>query len=144
MGVIGSFSFAAIFYFAAEYEHMSGWKWALASVIVSFVIQRLFPLSFIFVLPGQAVLFGFLWRANQKRLAELEVERANRRAEDQRARQERARQSRAQVDPALEAERAALEAKEEAAAQERKERVRLAREAREREEAERKKQPPPS
>ena len=142
MGIIGSFSFAAIFYFAAEYEHMSGWKWAVASVIVSAVIQRLFPLSFVFVLPAQGVLFGFLWRANQKRLAELEVDREKRRSEDQRIRQERARQSRAQVDPAADAHAAEQAAKDEAAAAERKERVRLAREAREREEAERNKNQP--
>lgn len=143
MGIIGSFSFAAIFYFAAEYEHLSGWKWAVASIVVSLIIQRLFPLSFIFVLPAQGVLFGFLWRANQKRLAELEVERANRRTEDQRIRQERARESRAKVDPgAVAAHQAEEDAKDAAALKERQERVRLAREQREREEAERRKQPP--
>lgn len=143
MGIIGSFSFAAIFYFAAEYEHLSGWKWAVASIVVSLIIQRLFPLSFIFVLPAQGVLFGFLWRANQKRLAELEVERANRRTEDQRIRQERARESRAKIDPgAVAAHQAEEDAKDAAALKERQERVRLAREQREREEAERRKQPP--
>ena len=27
----GLFTFAALFYVAAGYEHLSGWKWALAS-----------------------------------------------------------------------------------------------------------------
>jgi hypothetical protein len=43
-----------LLYAAAEYEHMSGWKWALASVAVSLTIRGLFPLSFIFVLPAQS------------------------------------------------------------------------------------------
>ena len=127
MGIIGSFAFAGIFYFAAEYERMSGWKWALASVIVSATVKGLFPLSFIFVLPAQAALFGVLWWANQRRLAALEVERAGRRAIDQKERQERARLSREHVDPEKAAREAAETAKEEAALRERQERVRLVR-----------------
>jgi hypothetical protein len=138
MDLIGIFAFAGIFYFAAEYERMTGWQWAVASVMVSATVKGLFPLSFIFVLPAQAGLFGVLWWANSRRLAALEVERAGRRAEDQRVRQERARLSREHVDPEKDARDAALDAKEDAAARERQERVRLVREQREREEGERK------
>ena len=42
----GLFTFAALFYFAAAYEHLSGWKWALASVAVTFTVKGLFPGSF--------------------------------------------------------------------------------------------------
>jgi hypothetical protein len=138
MGIIGSFAFAGVFYFAAEYERMTGWKWALASVIVSATVKGLFPLSFIFVLPAQAGLFGVLWWANQRRLAALDTERDGRRTEDQRIRQERARLTWEHVDPAKAAREAAATAKEDAAARERQERVRLVREQREREERERK------
>ena len=147
MGIIGSFAFAGIFYFAAEYERMTGWKWALASIIVSATVKGLFPLSFIFVLPAQFGLFCVLWWANQRRLAALEVERAGRRTEDQHVRQERARLSREHVDPENAARAAAAAAKDEAALRKRQERVRLAREQREREERERiadeRNKPPP-
>ena len=137
MGIIGSFAFAGVFYFAAEYERMTGWKWALASVIVSATVKGLFPLSFIFVLPAQFGLFCVLWWANQRRLAALEVERAGRRTEDQHVRQERARLSREHVDPENAARAAAAAAKDEAALRKRQERVKLVREQREREERER-------
>jgi len=141
MDTISIFAFAGIFYVAAEYERMTGWQWAVASVLVSATVKGLFPLSFILVLPAQAGLFGVLWWANTRRLAALEVERAGRRAEDQRVRQERARLSREHVDPATVAREAAEAAKADAATRERQERVRLVREQREREERERKQSP---
>src|SRR5439155_22930262 len=67
MGVLGGLGFAALFYAAAEYEHMTGWKWALASLALSATVKGLFPLSFIFILPTQFGLFCVLWWMNTKR-----------------------------------------------------------------------------
>ncbi|PYP49440.1 MAG: hypothetical protein DMD45_14455 [Gemmatimonadetes bacterium] len=134
MGVLGGLGFAALFYAAAEYEHMTGWKWALASIALSATVKGLFPLSFIFVLPAQFGLFLALWWMNSRRVAALEVERAAKGDEDRQRRQERAQRAREQVDPDAAARHAAQEAREEAALRERQERVRRAREEREREE----------
>jgi flagellar biosynthesis GTPase FlhF len=131
-------TFAALFYAAAEYEHMTGWKWALASLAVTATVQRLFALSFILILPAQFGLFCVLWWANIQRKKKFEVERAARAEEDRRMRQDRATRARekaerdqAQPDPA----RAAREAKESEETRMRQERVRRVRE--EREQAER-------
>jgi signal transduction histidine kinase len=137
--LLGGLGFAAIFYFAASYEHMTGWKWALASLALTVTVRTLFPLSFIFVLPAQFGLFCVLWWMNSKRMANLEVDRATRLEQDRRTRQERARVARqdAERDVAARApDRAAREAREEAELKARQERVRLAREAREQEERE--------
>src|SRR5438477_5808521 len=91
MGILGGLGFASIFYFAAEYEHMTGWKWALASIALSATVKGLFPLSFIFVLPAQFGLFVVLAWMNNRRKAEMEVDRAASAEADRRARQERAR-----------------------------------------------------
>lgn len=142
--ILGGLSFAALFYFAADYEHMTGWKWALASLALTVTVRTLFPLSFVFVLPAQFGLFCALWWMNSKRMANLEVERESRADQDRRIRQERARTARAQADAEYAAsapERAAREAREAAELEARKERVRLAREAREREEREARKPP---
>ncbi len=136
MGIFGGLAFAALFYAAAEYEHLTGWKWALASLALSATVRGLFPFSFVFVLPAQFGLFLVMWWANSRKMAEQEVDRAAGEKADQRARQERARLAREQVDPELEKRHAALEAREEAELRERKERVRRAREEREREERE--------
>jgi len=98
-----------------------GWKWALASLAVYVTVDRLFVLSFIFVLPAQFGLFLVMWWANSRRLAAFEVEKAARQEADQRLRQERARLSREKVDPELAAREvaAAAKAKEEAAVRER-------------------------
>jgi signal transduction histidine kinase len=135
----GLFTFAALFYFAAEYEHLTGWKWALASIAVTLTVDQLFPASFIFVLPAQFGLFLVMWWAHVKnqRLRQLELDKRN--AEAQRLRREHVRQAQLAADAntdwdAQERERAAAA---EAALKERQERVRLAREAREREERER-------
>jgi len=45
MGILGGLGFASIFYFAAEYEHMTGWKWALASIALSATVKGLFSPS---------------------------------------------------------------------------------------------------
>src|SRR5947209_18686769 len=74
----GLFTFAALFYLAAEYEHLSGWKWALASVAVTFTVKGLFPGSFIFVLPAQFGLFLVMWWAHTKHQAQRDVERDQR------------------------------------------------------------------
>src|SRR5438876_7971064 len=66
----GLFTFAALFYFVADYEHMTGWKWALASIAVTLTINQLFPASFIFVLPAQFGLFLVMWWAHLKNQAQ--------------------------------------------------------------------------
>ncbi len=138
MGVLGGLGFAALFYAAAEYEHLTGWKWALASLAVTVTVQNLFAVAFVFVLPAQFVLFLALWWANARHKAEREVEMEAERAADRQQRQDRVRQAREkQVDPDLAAQQAARAAQEEAAARERQERVRRVREEREREERER-------
>jgi flagellar biosynthesis component FlhA len=139
MGFIGSFAFMGIFYGIAEYEHLTGWKWALASVAVSATVKTLFPGSFIFVLPAQACLFGVLAWANIQRKKKFEVEQVDRKEQDRLMRQERAKvahvkaeQEAAKPDPA----RAAREAKETEEVRLRQERVRRVREERERAEHE--------
>jgi hypothetical protein len=135
---MGFITFALLFYAAAEYEHMTGWKWALASLALTATVQGLFKFSFIFILPAQFGLFCVLWWANVQRKKKFEVERADRQEEDRRMRQERARLAReqaerdaAQPDPA----RSAREAREAEEMRIRQERVRRVRE--EREQAER-------
>src|SRR5216117_458547 len=85
--MVGAFAFAAVFYGAAEYEHMTGWKWAIASLATSFVVSLLFP-GFIPGLLGQVGLFGVLWWQNSKRLDALHVDRAAKIEEDRQVRQE--------------------------------------------------------
>ena len=132
----GLFTFAALFYFAAEYEHMSGWKWALASVAVTITVNRLFPASFIFVLPAQFGLFLVMWWAHLKNKAQREVERAERQKDSLRERQERVTRAREETAAStdFDAQEREREAAAAAALKERQERVRLAREQREREE----------
>jgi signal transduction histidine kinase len=134
----GLFTFAALFYFAAEYEHLTGWKWALASIAVTITVNQLFPASFIFILPAQFGLFLLMWWAHLKNQAQREVEREQRQKDSMRERQERVSRAREEAGSKTdwEAQEREREAAAEAAAQERKERVRLAREQREREERE--------
>ena len=136
MGIFGAFAFGVIFFGIARYEHMSPWKWAIASIALSIAVTRLFPLSFMLVLPAQFGLFLVLWWMNQRRQAELKVARAAMQAEDQRRRRERITQARAQAeaDPGRQQRETEEAAREEAARKKRVERVRLAREQREREE----------
>jgi signal transduction histidine kinase len=132
----GLFTFAALFYFAAEYEHLSGWKWALASVAVTITVNQLFPASFIFVLPAQFGLFLVMWWAHLKNQAQREVERAQRQKDSVRERQERVSRGREEVAATtdFDAQQREREAAAAAVLKERQERVRLAREEREREE----------
>src|SRR5438093_6581826 len=134
----GLFTFAALFYFAADYEHLSGWKWALASCAVTITIDQLFPASFIFVLPAQFGLFLVMWWAHLKNKAQRDVERDQRQKESMRERQQRVSRAReeAAANTDWNAHEREREAVAEAAAKERQERVRLAREQREREERE--------
>ena len=134
----GLFGFAGLFYFAAEYEHLSGWKWALASVAVTATIKGLFPGSFIFVLPAQFGLFLVMWWAHMKNQAQREVEREQRQKDAMRERQQRVTRAREETAANTDwnAQEREREAAAEAAAKERQERVRLAREQREREERE--------
>lgn len=135
----GLFTFAALFYFAAEYEHLSGWKWAVASIAVTITVNQLFPASFIFVLPAQFGLFLVMWWAHIKNQAQRDIERDQRQKDAMRERQQRV--SRAREETAANTDFNAQEREREAAAaaalKERQERVRLAREQREREERER-------
>ncbi|PYO74166.1 MAG: hypothetical protein DMD64_04965 [Gemmatimonadetes bacterium] len=132
----GLFTFAALFYFAADYEHLSGWKWALASCAVTITINQLFPASFIFVLPAQFGLFLVMWWAHTKNKVQREGEREQRQKDAMRERQQRVSQARedAAANTDWDAQERERQAAAEAAAKERQERVRLAREAREREE----------
>lgn len=141
MGIFRGLAFALIFAGMARYEHLSPWKWGLAAFAISVAVTKLFPLSFIFVLPAEFGLFLVLWWANERRKAELEVSRAEARVADQERRRERLSRAavEAQADPAREKREAAHDAAEEAARQERIERVRKAREQREREEREQQK-----
>ena len=134
----GILTFAALFYFAAEYEHLTGWKWAVASIAVTLTVDQLFPASFIFVLPAQFGLFLVMWWAHIKNQKQRQLELDQRQKEGQRLRREHVKQQQMAADAttdwdAQEAQRAAAD---EAARRERQERVRLAREAREREERE--------
>ena len=135
----GLFTFAALFYFAAEYEHLSGWKWAVASIAVTITVNQLFPASFILVLPAQFGLFLVMWWAHIKNQAQRDIERDQRQKDAMRERQQRV--SRAREETAANTDFTAQEREREAAAaaalKERQERVRLAREQREREERER-------
>jgi len=132
----GLFTFAALFYFAADYEHLSGWKWALASCAVTITINQLFPASFIFVLPAQFGLFLVMWWAHTKNKVQREGEREQRQKDAMRERHQRVSQARedAAANTDWDAQERERQAAAEAAAKERQERVRLAREAREREE----------
>ena len=132
----GLFGFAGLFYFAAEYEHLSGWKWALASAAVTATVKGLLPGSFIFVLPAQFGLFLVMWWAHLKNQAQREVERDQRQKDAMRERQQRVSRAREETAANTDwnAQEREREAAAEAAAQERRERVRLAREQREREE----------
>ena len=134
----GLFTFAALFYFVAEYEHMTGWKWALASIAVTITINQLFPGSFILILPAQFGLFLVMWWAHLKNKAQREVERDQRQKDGMRERQQRVSRAReeAAATTDFDAQAREREAAAEAAAKERQERVRLAREQREREERE--------
>jgi hypothetical protein len=91
---IGLFAFAALLFAAAEYEHMTGSKWALASIALTLTVERLFALSFILVLPAQFGLFCALAYANIQRKKKFELEREARAEEDRRMRQERAKVAR--------------------------------------------------
>jgi signal transduction histidine kinase len=135
----GLFTFAALFYFAANYEHLSGWKWALASVAVSVTVNQLFPAAFIFVLPAQFGLFLVMWWAHTKNKVQREAELEARQKDAQRDRQQRVSRAReeAAATTDFDAQAREREAAAEAALKERQERVRLAREAREQEERER-------
>src|SRR6266480_5185599 len=134
----GLFTFAALFYFAADYEHLSGWKWALASCAVTITINQLFPASFIFVLPAQFGLFLVMWWAHTKNKVQREAELEQRQKNALRERQQRVSQARAEAaaHTDFDAQAREHEAAAEAALKERQERVRLAREQREREERE--------
>src|SRR5919197_1830247 len=94
----GLFTFAALFYFAANYEHLSGWKWALASAAVTITVNRLFPASFIFILPAQFCLFLVMWWAHTKNKVQREAERERDQAAARRDRQERVSRAQAEAD----------------------------------------------
>jgi hypothetical protein len=95
--MVAAFVFAAFFYAAAEYERLTGWKWALASVVISLVVLQLFEFL-AFVIPFQIALFGVMWWRNIKHRDEMEQERTARAEEDRRRRQEQVRRARDQAD----------------------------------------------
>ena len=139
MGIFGALAFAGIFYGIAEYEHMTAWKWALASLALSLTVQGLFNYSFIFILPAQFGLFCVLAWARIQAKKKFEVERGTRQEQDRRMRQEKAKvaHEKAEREAALpDPARAAREAKEAEETRIRQERVRRVREERERAERE--------
>jgi hypothetical protein len=95
--MIATFVFAAFFYGVAEYEHMTGWKWAVASVAVSVAVLQTIGLL-IAVIPAQVALFGVLWWQNAKRIEKLPEERAARADADRKLRQERIRAAQEEAD----------------------------------------------
>ncbi|HEX9703714.1 MAG TPA: hypothetical protein VGA20_00515 [Gemmatimonadales bacterium] len=95
--MIAAFVFAAFFYGVAEYEHMTGWKWAIASVAVSVAVLQTIGLL-IAVIPAQVGLFGVLWWQNVKRIEKLPEERAARADADRKLRQERVRAAQQEAD----------------------------------------------
>jgi len=140
LGIGGGFiTFVGLFYFIAEYEHLSGWKWALASAAVTATVKGLFPGSFILVLPAQFGLFLVMWWAHMKNQAQRDVERDQRQKDAMRERQQRVNRAREETSANTDwnAQERERQAASDAAAKERQERVRLAREEREREERER-------
>ena len=95
--MIATFVFAAFFYGVAEYEHMTGWKWAVASVAVSVAVLQ--TIGFLIaVIPAQVALFGVLWWQNVKRIEKLPEERAARAEADRKHRQERIRAAQEEAD----------------------------------------------
>lgn len=139
MGIFRGLAFALIFAGIARYEHLTPWKWGLAAFAVSVAVSKMFPFSFILVLPAEFGLFLVLWWMNERRKAELEVSRREASAADQARRRERVSRGAAEAqkaDPEREKRAAERDAAEEAARQERIARVRMAREQREREERE--------
>jgi hypothetical protein len=90
MLMIPTFVFAAFFYGVAEYEHMTGWKWAVASWAVTFVVLHTIGFN-LAVLPAQVALFFVMSWQNGKRIDKLPEERAAGVSEDQAIRRERVR-----------------------------------------------------
>jgi hypothetical protein len=86
--------FAALFYGAAQYEHMNGWKWAAASVAVSIVVKVLPISGFLPFFLAQVALFGVLWWRNSKRLEERDADRVRHMEDDRKMRQDRVRRGR--------------------------------------------------
>lgn len=95
--MIATFVIAAAFYGIAEYEHMTGWKWAVASVIVTFVVLQTVG-TMLLVVPAQVALFGVLWWQNSKRIDTRDTERAADAEADRKMRQERVRRAHEEAD----------------------------------------------
>ena len=95
--MIAAFVFAAFFYGVAEYEHMTGWKWAIASLAVTLAVLQMTDLLMA-VIPAQVALCGVLWWQNVKRIEKLPEERAARAEADRKLRQERVRAAQAEAD----------------------------------------------
>jgi hypothetical protein len=95
--MISIFVIAAAFYGIAEYEQMSGWKWAIASAILTFVVLQAFG-TMLIVLPAQVALFGVLWWQNSKRIDIRDAERAADAEADRKMRRERVRLAHEEVD----------------------------------------------
>jgi hypothetical protein len=95
--MIGTFVIAACFYGMAEYERMTGWKWAAASMAVTFVVMQTIGFG-LAVIPAQVALFGVMWWQNGKRLDKLPEEQAARREAMRIERQERVRLAHEEAD----------------------------------------------
>jgi uncharacterized membrane protein YdfJ with MMPL/SSD domain len=95
--MMAAFVIAASFYGIAEYEQMTGWKWAVASVILTFVVLQAFG-TMLIVVPAQVALFGVLWWQNSKRIDMRDAERAADAEADRKMRQERVRRAHEEAD----------------------------------------------
>ncbi|MGH9258365.1 MAG: hypothetical protein ACRD08_00480 [Acidimicrobiales bacterium] len=95
--MLATLVFAALFYGIAEYEHLTGWKWAAASLVISIVVLQVTG-WLVLVLPFQAALFGVLWWANSKKIDTSDADQAARLEADRRIRQERVRRAHEQAD----------------------------------------------
>jgi hypothetical protein len=96
-GLSTAFVFAAVFYGAAEYERMNGWKWAIASFVLSVVVIWLTGWR-LMILPAQFGLFIVLWWQNSKRLDHQGEDRAAAQEADRRRRQDEVRRAQADAD----------------------------------------------
>ncbi len=68
--------FAILFYRAAEYERMTAWAWAIASLALTFVLFLLIPRIGIVIL-AQIGLFGVMWWYNARRHDKAKQQKSN-------------------------------------------------------------------
>lgn len=65
-GLLVGIACAVLFFRAAQYERMSPWLWAIASLALSLIVSLLFR-SVLWMLLAQAGLFAGMWAYNAQR-----------------------------------------------------------------------------